>query len=323
MLPENTYINICKLAQEIYKNHYSLDQLNRLEVGSKKRPMCCTYMLDVPEEFRMEGFSYYDSAVCDAVYTLYKYQYENITLNDIIRVMAYDEKIRFFYQKAQPQKREARLRRSLEKLRTTGIVIDFRDEVEKRALTDSEGQPLLGLLADHILPLEPDSDGKTFWFAEGKKLPVYAYAETIGQIICVPEKLIAPEKYPFSNTDEVILLRRILIQRIEAMANEKNRMGGRKIRYYGNGTEEGIFPLIGVKKENFSQEPVHKKGSDRVRYESRGWKNKVHDLDKKVGIILDTYKKYGYIEDYESLKNTPRELVRGVEIKGEIHRMKK
>ena len=36
--------------------------------------------------------------------------------------------------------------------------------------------------------------------------------------------------------------------------------------------------------------------------------------------ILDAYKKMGYIEDYLPLRNGVRELVRGVEITGEIHR---
>ena len=49
-LPENTYINICKLAQEIFKNHYKTGCKNTIEVGSRHKPMTCTYILDMPEE---------------------------------------------------------------------------------------------------------------------------------------------------------------------------------------------------------------------------------------------------------------------------------
>ncbi|MDD5804543.1 hypothetical protein ACTQWG_01160 [Blautia sp. HCP3S3_H10_1] len=319
-LPANTYINICKLAQEIFKNHYKTGCRNTIEVGSRNRPMTCTYLLDMPESVAQKGFTFYDSVVHDAIYTLQRYGKERITLTDILRIMAYDDKLRLFYQKDTPQKRELRLREAVEKLMSTGIAIDFREEVKKRNLVDSEGKLISGILADKMVPLEADEDGKTFWFIEGKKLPVFQYAEYIKQIICVPGTLMTPEKYPFSNTDEVILLKRILIQRLEIMANEKNHLKSQKIRYYGEGKEDGILPLIGIKKENFAQEEVHQRKTSRVRYESRGWKNKVHDLDKKVQIILEAYKKCGYIEDYVPLRNGPRELVRGVEILGEIHR---
>lgn len=319
-LPENTYINICKLSQEIFKNRYKTGCKNTIEVGSRHKPMTCTYILDMPEELAKKSFNYFDSVVHDAIYTLQRCGKERITLTDILRIMAYDNSLRLYYQKEKPQKRELRLRESVEKLMGTGIAIEFKDEVRKRNLTDAEGKLLSGILVGKMVPLEADDDGKTFWFIDGKNLPVFQYAEYIKQIISVPGALMAPEKYPFSNTDEVILLRRILIQRLEVMANEKNHLNGNKIRYYGAGKGDGILPLLGIRKENFAQEEVTLQGSSRVRYQSRGWKNKVHEIHKKVQIILDVYKKMGYIEDYLPLRNGVRELVRGVEITGEIHR---
>ena len=53
-IPENTYINICKVAQEIYKNHYQEDRLNTISVGTAHRPMNCSYMLEIPEEYRAQ-----------------------------------------------------------------------------------------------------------------------------------------------------------------------------------------------------------------------------------------------------------------------------
>ena len=58
----------------------------------------------------------------------------------------------------------------------------------------------------------------------------------------------------------------------------------------------------------------------REKTESRGWKNKVHDVDKKVCQILDAYKECGYIEDYTQLRNGARGLVRGIEILGKVNR---
>ena len=68
-LPENTYINICKLAQEIFKNRYKTGCKNTIEVGSRHKPMTCTYILDMPEELAKKSFNYFDSVVHDAIYT--------------------------------------------------------------------------------------------------------------------------------------------------------------------------------------------------------------------------------------------------------------
>ena len=79
-IPENTYINICKVAQEIYKNHYQEDRLNTISVGTAHRPMNCSYMLEIPEEYRAQGFSFYDNVVCDAIYTPLSYSEKSLLL---------------------------------------------------------------------------------------------------------------------------------------------------------------------------------------------------------------------------------------------------
>lgn len=149
-IPDNIYMNICKVFQEIYKNKFELNELNIAEVGSRGKNMTCRYRITVQKEMQNVKFSYYDAAVYDAVYTLYKTNYSKFTLTDLLRVMSGDEKVRF---------------------------------------------------------------------------------------------------------------------------------------------------------------------------ESRGWKNKVHAVNKKLCAILDIYKKCGYVTEYELLRNEPRSLVRGLEILGEIKKV--
>lgn len=154
------------------------------------------------------------------------------------------------------------------------------------------------------------------YFQEGRALPVYQYAETIRQIIPGAERIDQSiwewlEKLEFSSTDEVIQLKRILIQRLEIMGNTRNNTNGQRIRYYGNGKEDGILPLIGIRKENFSMESTVSAKTGREKTESRGWKNKVHDVDKKVCQILDAYKECGYIEDYTQLRNGAQRAGKG------------
>ena len=135
-------MNICKVFQEIYKNKFELNELNIAEVGSRGKNMTCRYRITVQEEMQNVKFSYYDAAVYDAVYTLYKTNYSKFTLTDLLRVMSGDEKVRFYCTKSRIQKREQKLRDSLEKLRNTTIAIDYSEEVQRRNIQDEKGKPL-------------------------------------------------------------------------------------------------------------------------------------------------------------------------------------
>ena len=115
-IPDNIYMNICKVFQEIYKNKFELNELNIAEVGSRGKNMTCRYRITVPEEMESVTFSYYDAVVYVAVYTLYRANCSKFSLTDLLRVMSGDEKVRFYCTKGKIQKREQRLRDSLEKL---------------------------------------------------------------------------------------------------------------------------------------------------------------------------------------------------------------
>lgn len=52
----------------------------------------------------------------------------------------------------------------------------------------------------------------------------------------------------------MILLKRILIQRLEIMRNSRNNADGRRIRYYAMKAEEGILPMADIRRENFEQD---------------------------------------------------------------------
>ena len=65
-IPDNIYMNICKVFQEIYKNKFELNELNIAEVGSRGKNMTCRYRITVPEEMESVTFSYYDAVVYDA-----------------------------------------------------------------------------------------------------------------------------------------------------------------------------------------------------------------------------------------------------------------
>lgn len=313
-LPDNIYLNNCKIFHQLYKNKFTLDVVNTVHVGSKGSNMKCKYQVITATKDVV--FSYYDAVVLDAIYTIYKMDYSKFTLTDLIRVMAVDEKVRFYCTKDGIQKREQRLRDCVHRLMYTSIIIDYSEEVKLRELKDDDGKPLKGEIQDYLAPIVEEENGRVFWFLEGRELPIYKYAESIRQIICVPREMLSLVDLGlnFSNTDEIILLKRILLQRLEIMKNSKNNMDGRTIRYYGIKPEEGIFPMADIHKENFAKEEKFVSDRGTVRFESRSWKNKVHTINQKICAILDAYKKCGYLADYKLIRNEPRGLVRGVEI---------
>ena len=49
-IPDNIYMNICKVFQELYKNKFVPNELNIAEVGSRGKNMTCRYRITVPEE---------------------------------------------------------------------------------------------------------------------------------------------------------------------------------------------------------------------------------------------------------------------------------
>ena len=49
-IPDNIYMNICKVFQELYKNKFVPNELNIAEVGSRGKNMTCIYRITVPEE---------------------------------------------------------------------------------------------------------------------------------------------------------------------------------------------------------------------------------------------------------------------------------
>ena len=59
-IPDNIYMNICKVFQELYKNKFVPNELNIAEVGSRGKNMTCRYRITVPEEMESVTFSYYD-----------------------------------------------------------------------------------------------------------------------------------------------------------------------------------------------------------------------------------------------------------------------
>ena len=105
---DTMYINNTNLARQIRENNYEIQPLKK---GSKVK--CAKYqarvgktrdeeeneiyviawITDTREDFSPKPFEHFDFLVLDAIYTMYHDKYMKFSLQDILRVITYNEKV--------------------------------------------------------------------------------------------------------------------------------------------------------------------------------------------------------------------------------------
>ena len=170
----------------------------------------------------------YDLAVMDSVYTLYKNNCSSFTPEMISRIMSGNMK-----GDVKPQKAGA-VTRSLKKLALIRITLDCTDEFEARGIKLRKGDK--ALFTDYLLPLREvqvkSANGEVYLNGFSlKEMPVlYDYAERIGRIAAVPISLM---KVPgMTDTDDAILVKRYVIQRVEELKRARNKVALKEVIYY-------------------------------------------------------------------------------------------
>lgn len=251
--------------------------------------------------FRLSGdLSRCDFHVADAVYSLYRNRVARFSLGQVLKALSGDSGQTVTEQKARE------IRESLERLMAADIEIDCTEEMRER---DKIGPHEERILKGKFLTLVPAGrkDGRTprYEFPNSRQgpMPLYDYAELSGQIISFPQALLAVEGEngrKLSDTEENIMVKRLLVARLEAFRNPKGRARGNmnKIRYMNreSGRETGLFPDLGIGGET---DPTVRRAKSR----------KLHATVKK---ILDHYGRIGYITGYTEIKD--KNGVNGVDV---------
>lgn len=287
--PEKEYMNISKVAHYISGNTGLLDNETSLRLKTiPKKNIFVAVDLHKDEHLQLSSpnVTQYDMAVLDAVYTLFVNRQSIFSPEMLLRIMSGN-----FDQNASPQK-VGSITRSINKLRHIDIRIDYTDEARARKLI---GKNRTAVITSYLLPVDEiesrAANGQTIHAYRLLTEPaLYVYARNIKQIIDVPTVLLETHD-TLSDTDEVIVIKRYLIKRIEGMKNSKNRLLSTKITYewydVKTKTTKGMFAELGYQKENFSEV---------------GWRTKKSKLHKSVSQLLTAFQKDGYIKSFAEVR---------------------
>lgn len=352
------YINNCKIADLLRKGDISfcesLDSKDcySIDVGGSRSGNKSIYTqlgiklcdgalqeTDTEETDAME-IDYFDMIVADTIYSLWKNECEIITPLDIYRFMAGDP------DRTISASNRDKIINSVDKLASIDIIIGCKDEMEKRnvGIDRFEGKFLICDKLEKEGAYEPVRTGEKarknksivrYYIKD--KMPLYNYMEYTRQIIGVPIDLLDinentnctddSKRKRKNDTQEVVMLKHILIRRIEVMRNSKNNSPDRRISFIrrnsvGQRKYSGILPLMGISREydfggNVKSNGATGIGNKKEYYTTSAWAHKKQQVIGHIIDILDSFKKIGYIEDYE-LEKKGDNNVKNIIIKGEI-----
>lgn len=297
--PQTEYLNGTKIAKFISTNQGLIsdeEDISLQLITLPKKNVFVTVNLYADENLTLSNpnITQYDLAVMDAAYTLYVSGYASFSTEMLIRTMSGN-----MGQDVTPQKAGAATR-ALNKLKYIRIRIDCTDEMIARKKI-KKGQT--AHLESYLMPLREieiklgnQKIVKGYQFLESPVL--YSYAEKVNQIINIPRSLLET-KGALSDTDEVVVIKRYLIKRIEAMKNEKNNMVSKKITYewYDKNTQtaKGMFSDLGYSRNNYSN-----------------WKKKKSNIHQTIVTILNVFANDKYIKSFQEIKDG--KSINGVEI---------
>ncbi len=303
--PKKEYLNNTKVANYISTQQDLFSSTMQLTTMPKKNIFVTVDLTaDANLALSNPNITQYDMAVMDAVYTMLVNGAAAFTPEMVVRIMSGN-----FTQDVKPQKSGA-VTRSLHKLSLIRISIDCTAELRARKKID-KGQT--AKLTSYLMPLREidirSANHKTVMKGyQLLEIPVlYSYAETVRQIIDFPTELLEiadpSGSGHLSDTDDVIVIKRALIRRIELMKNSKNNINNDTIRYErydpATGAKKGFFSMLGYTEDSYKN--------------PKQWKKKRSTLNRIVTTILQDFAKEKYISGYELVKEGKQKVI-GVKI---------
>ena len=281
ILPKLSIIVNSKISSELTKDFIGKGEIP-IKVNkrnAKKEVLVYASLTYEGENIELSGrqeFTPYDRVVHNSVVTLHAAGNEIFTPEMVYRAMnGLTES-----EKVSPQAIGA-VTRSIEKSRVTKLTIDYTQEAKARNLDVKEAK-YDGMLLNADKVTGSVSGVKKEAYRLLRTPILYEYSQQIKQIISVPIQLLQT-KEALRSTDEVIVIRFYLIQRIEIMKNNKNQSN--KILY------STIFEELG------KQNPTKQKAE------------KIRDATKAIlGLLI----KKEYIQGYQEYKEGRQ--IKGIEI---------
>lgn len=271
------YMNNCKIANELRKYRDLAGCINQVSLSGERgrKPSDCA---DYAEYFISENLTYLDMVTANAVYTLMVSSPAQTTFqaDRIGQIMAGKTGWRV------PKRMKSDLEARIQKLAGTKIYI----------LADHDHQVEQDLYEGMFLPVEWETIGENvkFRFLSEKQMPLYQYAEHHRQLIEVPFSLLQDDqgdhRVQHNNTERMLALRHYLLQELEILLYENNKVKEQQIRLLKKdreGNELGLLWLLGIAEDTSVKDPtaVAKR------------------LQKSIRQLLDNWQKCGYLKSLQ------------------------
>ena len=273
-------MNNCKIANELRKYRDLAGCVNQVSL-SGERVRKPSDSADYAEYVISENLSYLDMVTANAAYTLMINSPPQATFqaDTVAQIMAGNLGWRII------EKRRKELEARLQKLAGTQIYI----------LADHDHQVEPDLYEGMFLPIAWEADGGKlqFSFLPERQMPLYQYAEDHRQLIEVPFSRLRDDQddgqVRHNNNDRMLVLRHYLLQELEILLYQKNKVDEQQIRLFKQdreGNELGLLWILGIAGDGQGQPvkdltPVAKK------------------VQKSIQQLLDNWKKSGYLGDLQ------------------------
>jgi hypothetical protein len=238
--------------------------------------MRCAVQLEQVDVTLSKSISAYDRAVQDAVCTIMENGFRYFTSEQLARTFAGCAD----YGRGISKRRMDRLNDAMERLANVRATIQYRDDRGHEVEVKNYLIPMKSFRKVH-------SDAYIYEMMDWPA--VYAYAKAHRQIISVPENIMQIQ-IDSKDTDDMVLIKRYLIRRIELMKNPHNHVASRCITYDAVSTELNL--------------------SDRVS----NYAKKMMQVRHVVYQMLDAFAAAGYIVSWKEYKKAGAKTLSGITI---------
>lgn len=225
-----------------------------------------------------EDLSYFEMAVADAIYSLYLDGTKKFTPRKVLAVLSGDNNI------SVSRDRKQKMEDCIDKLIDTEIYISCAAEAK---ITSS----LQSRYGGAFLSAVKEKNG--YRFSSEEPMPLYSYGEAKRHIITVPCLLL--EYLPLDgreqddridNRDENILLKQYLIHELELVRNANNSVPEMTVSLKGKKSIP-LLEALGINSDSYTDD---------------AYANKVRDVYRKTALLLEYWKRIGYLNAYEEDK---------------------
>ncbi len=309
------YINDANIVRDLWMNRAVI---KRIKSGGDDGPNQQMYVGYQVASEREVHFTYFDIVVADTIYSLIRNYANEFSLRQLLMAMTGNDG-----QTLTAKKRELILE-SMDKLRTTTVCIDCREEMAAKNRTGKRRNDELieALKAERpLLSVRVRGNGVygVSHFDDDISMPLYTYAEMGGQIIGYPARLL---RFGGAYTMDAIALNRYLIHQLERMKKDREGKIGRRIyceerRRDIRGGYMGLFPELGWGS-------VEEREAGRSEKAVQNRRSRIH---MQIRSLMEFYEKMGYLttdepggEVFRDVRGARGEW-KGIDITGEIRQL--